>query len=385
MKNDIKDYETINKSTKAPLTTFFKNLKENYGEMAKAELQNESFDNFYYSYETVRGLENEFKQLVKRSISLREVNKSSYLTSGYVISEINSSLKAEGVHSSRKITETVVKNITEKKSKSLDSIERLISNYYQALNFILEKPSITEKNLFTLYSFLTADVTENVIEDQSWYRKGEVSIGLDNGVLAKDVAQHMKNLVDWINSPELEELIHTKAIIAHYVFENIHPYYDYNGRIGRLLHLWILINHSFDSFWELTFLSESIYSFKDRFDTMFNKILKAKKNRANIDLTYPVGTMFEIFNKHTESYVEMKKITGSIKTVSSRFMRLFIIGMLCIDKSKQRWFTINDFKKNFPDYSPAMYGKIIKEIQENGLFEIQKSSPIKFRLKQPNF
>lgn len=380
---DFKDYETINKSTKAPKATFLKNLKDYYGTLTKLELKNECLDNFYYSHEVVEETELVFKKLVKEAISLREIDKKAYLTSGYVVSEINSSLKTEGVHSSRKITEMVLKNINEKRTwHSSDQVEKLIRDYYQSLQFILSQPAINEKNLFTLYSFLTADVTENVIEDKQWYRQGDVGIGFDHGVNFQDIPQHISSLINWINSEELETNIHSKAIIAHYAFENIHPYYDFNGRMGRLLHLWILINHSIDSFWELTFLSEAIYSFKGQFGTMFNKILKAKKNNANIDLTFVVATFFDIFIKHTNAYIEMKKIVGKAKVSPSRLIRLFIIDMICMDNNYQRWFTINDFKKSFPDYSSAQYGKITKEVQELGIFDVQISNPIRFSLKK---
>lgn len=381
MDNNIKGFDIISKSPKTSLEIFYKNLEDNYGELSQTGLKNELFNNFYHSEKVVKDLEEEFKTLASKAVSLREVDKLSYLTSDYAISEINSSLKLASVNSSRKIVEGMIKNIASKTPQTLNHTERAINNYYQALNFILNKPAITEKNLFTLYSFLTVNVTENIIEDQSWYRKEEMHMGSDKCVLAKDVATHVKNLIEWINSHELENFIHTKAIMAHYVFENIHPYYDYNGRMGRLLHLWILVNHSFDSFWELSFLSEALYLFKDKIERMFTKITKAKKNHANIDLTYPVGTMLKVFSEHTQAYIDMKRITGSVKVAPSRFIRLFTLDMLCIDKEKERWFTINDFRKSFPDYSAAMYGKIIKEIQEIGLFEIQKSSPIKFRLK----
>ncbi|MDI6788853.1 MAG: Fic family protein [Planctomycetota bacterium] len=58
----------------------------------------------------------------------------------------------------------------------------------------------------------------------------------------------IKNLVDWINSPqanELDPVIETGII--HYEFVRIHPFIDGNGRTGRVLATWLLYQRGFDA------------------------------------------------------------------------------------------------------------------------------------------
>ncbi len=56
---------------------------------------------------------------------------------------------------------------------------------------------------------------------------------------AKDVARLMGDLVDFIHADdELDPLL--RMAIAHHQFESIHPFYDGNGRTGRILNLLIL-------------------------------------------------------------------------------------------------------------------------------------------------
>jgi Fic family protein len=58
---------------------------------------------------------------------------------------------------------------------------------------------------------------------------------------ARDVPTLMRELVDWISASETQGLpCPIRAGIAHYQFATIHPYYDGNGRTGRLLTTLIL-------------------------------------------------------------------------------------------------------------------------------------------------
>src|SRR5690606_9229630 len=59
---------------------------------------------------------------------------------------------------------------------------------------------------------------------------------------AKEVEQLMDNLVAYINDDGLcdaDELV--KMAIIHHQFESIHPFYDGNGRTGRVPHILYLV------------------------------------------------------------------------------------------------------------------------------------------------
>lgn len=57
---------------------------------------------------------------------------------------------------------------------------------------------------------------------------------------AEDVARLMANLVDFIHADdELDSLV--KMAIVHHQFESIHPFYDGNGRAGRILNILMLV------------------------------------------------------------------------------------------------------------------------------------------------
>lgn len=56
----------------------------------------------------------------------------------------------------------------------------------------------------------------------------------------------MKELVSWIHESQLDLPVPVIVGIAHYQFETIHPYFDGNGRTGRLLTTWILHQSGYD-------------------------------------------------------------------------------------------------------------------------------------------
>jgi Fic family protein len=56
----------------------------------------------------------------------------------------------------------------------------------------------------------------------------------------------MTELVGWINASQASLPIPVIAGIAHYQFETIHPFYDGNGRTGRMLTTWILYRNGYE-------------------------------------------------------------------------------------------------------------------------------------------
>lgn len=64
----------------------------------------------------------------------------------------------------------------------------------------------------------------------------------------KEIRDYLKNLEDFINciDDDIDPLI--KVCLIHYQFESIHPFYDGNGRTGRILNiLYLVLNNLIDS------------------------------------------------------------------------------------------------------------------------------------------
>lgn len=60
----------------------------------------------------------------------------------------------------------------------------------------------------------------------------------------EDVARYMSNLEQYINNPEIHDIDPLiKMAIIHHQFESIHPFYDGNGRTGRIIAILYLVEN----------------------------------------------------------------------------------------------------------------------------------------------
>ena len=91
----------------------------------------------------------------------------------------------------------------------------------------------------------------------------------------KIIRNLMKNLEDYINEEsDVDPLI--KMAIAHYQFEAIHPFYDGNGRTGRILNILYLIQYNLlDT--PILYLSRYIVEHKSD----YYKLLQAVRDHNN--------------------------------------------------------------------------------------------------------
>ena len=65
---------------------------------------------------------------------------------------------------------------------------------------------------------------------------------------------HMDELFSFIHTADTMNDLH-KAAAIHYYFAFLHPYFDGNGRMARMLHLWYLLQQGYSASLFLPFSS----------------------------------------------------------------------------------------------------------------------------------
>lgn len=122
-----------------------------------------------------------------------------------------------------------------------------VQNYVAALkrgvDLISNTGLLTEKSIISIQSVLE--------ENNAGYRKLP-GTSLKNASTGKvvytppqtidEIELLMRNLEDYINNPELQDVDPLiKMSVIHFQFESIHPFYDGNGRTGRIINILYLI------------------------------------------------------------------------------------------------------------------------------------------------
>lgn len=144
---------------------------------------------------------------------------------------------------------------------------------------------------------------------EGYYRKGDVYITSDHmhsysGKGLDYVDKYMNNLFLFINDDYLSDDIGLiiKSFIAHLQFVNIHPYYDCNGRMARLLNIWIAKESKY--FYLLQNLSQSIMNTKLKYYKAIDNSINKDKISLNAFIDYMVYALLE----NNKAYNAISKI-----------------------------------------------------------------------------
>jgi len=195
----------------------------------------------------------------------------------------------------------------------------------------------------------------------------------------EDIIELMSNLVEYINDDELEDFdALVKMAIIHYQFESIHPFYDGNGRTGRILNiLYLVLQDLLDV--PILYLSRYIIknkadyykllnnvSFQDGLDVWILFILKGievtaketvrviqsieklmyetkekiKKQKPKIYSKDLLEALF--FHPYTKRVFIQEQLDVSRPTATSYLKELSEIGILSVHKKGREIFYIND-------------------------------------------
>lgn len=133
--------------------------------------------------------------------------------------------------------------------------EKEVLGYYRALDeldrIVTRHEAVSEKTIQTLHALVMAGGKSKM--KPTPYRDGQNVIkDSRTGAIvylppeSKDVPGLMKDLAQWIDKTKTDLPCPLRAGIGHYQFATIHPYYDGNGRVARLLTTLILHLEGYD-------------------------------------------------------------------------------------------------------------------------------------------
>ena len=129
----------------------------------------------------------------------------------------------------------------------------------------------------------------------------------------EEIRDYLRNLEEFINNneDEIDPLI--KVCLIHYQFESIHPFYDGNGRTGRILNiLYLVLNKLIDS--PILYLSNYINKTKQEYYKLFNEV---RNNNNFEDWILYILKGIEITSKETITLIE--KIQNEMKNYKEEF------------------------------------------------------------------
>ena len=115
-----------------------------------------------------------------------------------------------------------------------------VKNAYEIYERLNELDPYNVEDLLTAHGIMT----RGLVEESGYFRSRPVAVVdkqgniLHFGTLPDYVPGLTKDLLDWTKNSEVHMLI--RSCVFHYELEQIHPFADGNGRIGRLWHTLLL-------------------------------------------------------------------------------------------------------------------------------------------------
>ncbi|MGB6128886.1 MAG: Fic/DOC family N-terminal domain-containing protein [Psychrilyobacter sp.] len=302
------------------------------------------------------------KEILISSLALQEAKASSEIEN--IITTNDSLYKAEVMQNIKIDVNT--KEVLNYKEALWKGVELIKDRGFITTNMIIDIQEALEKNSGGIRK-IPGTALKNAITDEVVYTPptGEN--------LIRDL---LKNLEDYYNiEDDVDPLI--KLAIAHYQFEAIHPFYDGNGRTGRILNiLYLLKENLLDS--PILYLSSYIIKHKNQYYKLLEEIttkenwedwvlfiLKAIEitSKETLELAKNIKKLLDvtieevkeklpkIYKKElieyifTETYTKGNKLVeqkfATRKTVTKYFRELESIGVLKSEKLGKETIYIN--------------------------------------------
>lgn len=300
--------------------------------------------------------------------------------------EVSSSLAIENIDFSR---DSVRKILSGRAPE--DKSEHSIYGMKKALDFISNRDNkITEENIFSLYMTAIGNYLEgeNRLLSGNKYRHDSVFVvdaGGDiqhSGLPAGKLPEYMSDLVEFINSENINDSL-LKACILHYYIAFIHPWFDGNGRMARLMHQWYLVQSGYPSALFIS-LSYCIEHSREDYYKAFSLCERNYSISGTTDISPFIAFFYNKIYPAVETELPKRKTTDDYQE--------FLASGAVTEKESALWHFVlsvygtNEFstKQLEKDYGDAAYATIrsfVLKFEEHGLLSSQKyGSRVKYKV-----
>ena len=148
--------------------------------------------------------------------------------------------RIEGSSLTYKDTKMLLQQGISPKEKPIRDIKETENNKTAFLYMKDFKQDITKNFMLQLHQMLKKDLTEDVGQ----FRNANVYVGDLVPIKASMLEQELNNLISWYRKNKKLHPLELAAVF-HCIFERLHPFFDGNGRIGRLLLNFILLRNKY--------------------------------------------------------------------------------------------------------------------------------------------
>jgi Fic family protein len=289
--------------------------------------------------------------------------------------EIISTLSIEQIDSSRESVRKILNG-----GAPATSNENKAYGIKRGLDFIADSANkITEDNLYRLYMLAVGDFLEG--EDRLMpghkYRHDEVYVVGQNaehqGLDHKLLPEYIGNLIEYNNMDDgLDQII--KSIIIHYYCAYVHPYFDGNGRMSRLLQLWYLVQKGYKASLFFPF-SAYINESKSLYYKVFASIADNFKLSKILDVTpfvnFFVENVFAKLQKKSEPANALEKFNSLLQTgeITAKEKALFHYVLSAYGSNE---FSTKQLEKDYKDAAYATIRSFVLKLASKGILSAQK-------------
>lgn len=304
--------------------------------------------------------------------------------------EIASSLTIESIDFSRESVRKIMRGYA-----PANESENRIYGMKNGLKFISDPTNgITEENIYNLYNIAIGQyLPENdKLKPGMFYRNDSVYIvgqELEHTGLSHDkLPEYMSNFITFIHKEStINDLL--KAAMIHFYFAYLHPYFDGNGRMARLIHLWYLRRQGYSS---ALFIPFSSYIERSRKEYYYAYSLAEKNTKISgmMDVTpFLVYFIENVYNKLDDTLPQDNTLDSFRKALND--------GKIT-EKEKDLWnfvlsaygngeFSTKQLERNFGNAAYATIRGFVLKFEKLDLLSAQRyGNKVKYsiRIKETN-